>query len=339
MIGQRRAFHFRTFESQLHLDYSSSSHHQQHNQSSAAKMDSSRALTICLQELRLSSSAPKTALSRVARHARNVRSRTTTTSPSSRAFSTSTQRPADGELPKAFNPSSSMPNTIGQSSQSKVQGGREPRRIDLSPIMKHDPSYEPPPKREPSPQLSSDATRKQTLSALDQLIIDARAKRAAAGQHSPTTKLMYNTDIYSRSSRTPAATSGSPFDVKDLVGKLRNSPPSGRSADTTAVSQLTSDYSGASSTRAFEDSLRLTPTLGKSISINPTFDLTRAFLALETKVNKNGNRVKLDERNQKFHVRKGQAKKIKRRERWRELFKQGYLAEVGRVRRMIRQGW
>lgn len=87
--------------------------------------------------------------------------------------------------------------------------------------------------------------------------------------------------------------------------------------------------------------LRLKPTLGKSVAIVPenNFNLTRAFQVLETKINKNGNAVKRDERDQKFYLRRGMRVKMERRERWRALFKEGFIAEVGRVRRMISQGW
>ena len=51
------------------------------------------------------------------------------------------------------------------------------------------------------------------------------------------------------------------------------------------------------------------------------------------------NKVKQDERAQKFHVRKGQLNKIMRRRRWRVTFLAGFLKECERVRRMRRQGW
>lgn len=85
--------------------------------------------------------------------------------------------------------------------------------------------------------------------------------------------------------------------------------------------------------------LRLNPNLGKTVKLMGNFDLTRAFQTLEGKINGRGNSVRKDERAQKFHVRAGQAKKIARRARWRALFKAGYVAELGRVRKMIKQGW
>lgn len=90
-----------------------------------------------------------------------------------------------------------------------------------------------------------------------------------------------------------------------------------------------------------ELTLRLKPTLGRTVDVDDGrgMDLTRAFVNLEAKINGRGNSVRKDERNQKYHVRRGQARKIKKRERWRVLFKEGFLGECERVRKMIRQGW
>lgn len=85
--------------------------------------------------------------------------------------------------------------------------------------------------------------------------------------------------------------------------------------------------------------LRLKPTLGRTVpvNLNRNVDLTRAFRMLEFK--NQANKVKQEEREQRFHVRKGQMKKIMRRRRWRVTFLAGYLKECERVRRMRRQGW
>jgi len=116
------------------------------------------------------------------------------------------------------------------------------------------------------------------------------------------------------------------FRAHDLVDSFR-SPKD--------VSAMTADL------KAPELTLRLKPTLGRTVEVDDGrgFDLTRAFVNLEAKINGRGNSVRKDERNQKFHTRRGQAIKIKRRERWRVLFKEGFLGECNRVRKMIRQGW
>lgn len=85
--------------------------------------------------------------------------------------------------------------------------------------------------------------------------------------------------------------------------------------------------------------MRLGPTLGRTVAVNlnRNVDLNRAFRMLEIK--NQANKVKADEREQRFHVRKGQMRKIMRRRRWRVTFMAGFLEECKRVRRMRKQGW
>jgi Ribosomal protein S21 len=83
--------------------------------------------------------------------------------------------------------------------------------------------------------------------------------------------------------------------------------------------------------------LRLKPTLGRTVEITGNFDVTRALRSLEGLCAR--NRVKQDVQKQRFHVRKGMRKKLLRSSRWRVLFKEGFVAECERVRRMRRQGW
>ena len=85
--------------------------------------------------------------------------------------------------------------------------------------------------------------------------------------------------------------------------------------------------------------LRLKPTLGRTrpVDFNGGFDLQAAISAVESACKQNS--VRMDERNQKFHVRRGQRRKNLRSLRWRRLFKAGFVQEVGRVQRMRKQGW
>jgi len=117
-----------------------------------------------------------------------------------------------------------------------------------------------------------------------------------------------------------------PFDPRSLVDRARSPADVGALSADLKVPEIT---------------LRLKPTLGRTVDLNEgtNTDLTRAFVFLESKINSRGNSVRKDERDQKFHVRRGQKKKIKKRERWRALFRQGFLGECERVRKMIRQGW
>ena len=85
--------------------------------------------------------------------------------------------------------------------------------------------------------------------------------------------------------------------------------------------------------------LRLKPTLGRTraVDFNSGFDLQAAISAVESSCRQ--NQVRSDERNQKFHVRRGQRRKDLRSLRWRRLFKAGFVQEVGRIQRMRKQGW
>ncbi|KAL2396922.1 hypothetical protein ABEF93_004765 [Exophiala dermatitidis] len=83
-------------------------------------------------------------------------------------------------------------------------------------------------------------------------------------------------------------------------------------------------------------SLRLRPTLGRTVdALNG--DASKGFRILERKCA--DNKVRQDARKQLFHVRRGQYKKDLRRQRWRKLFLEGFIAECGRIRRMRKQGW
>lgn len=88
---------------------------------------------------------------------------------------------------------------------------------------------------------------------------------------------------------------------------------------------------------AVRPALRLKPSLGRTVDVSGNFDVTRAFRSLEAACSRNS--VKRDLQKQRFHVRRGQLKKQLKMERWRKLFKDGFLAECGRVRKMRRQGW
>lgn len=85
--------------------------------------------------------------------------------------------------------------------------------------------------------------------------------------------------------------------------------------------------------------LRLTPMLGRTLPVEPGtgLDLQSAFRMLELRCTQ--NRVRQDHYQQRVHVRRGQKRKELKSKRWRALFKEGFLKEVGRIRRMKGQGW
>ncbi|KEF59814.1 uncharacterized protein A1O9_04662 [Exophiala aquamarina CBS 119918] len=82
--------------------------------------------------------------------------------------------------------------------------------------------------------------------------------------------------------------------------------------------------------------LRLKPSLGRTVKV-VSGDPSRAFRVLESKCA--ANKVRLDEVAQRFHVRRGQRKKLLRMKRWRALFREGFIAECDKIRRMRKQGW
>lgn len=82
--------------------------------------------------------------------------------------------------------------------------------------------------------------------------------------------------------------------------------------------------------------LRLKPSLGRTVKVM-SGDPGRAFQTLERKCKDNG--IKTDLMRQRFHVRQGQRKKILRRLRWRAVFREGFIAECDKIRRMRKQGW
>jgi hypothetical protein len=82
--------------------------------------------------------------------------------------------------------------------------------------------------------------------------------------------------------------------------------------------------------------LRLKPSLGRTVRV-VSGDPSRAFRMLERRCQE--NKIKHDEIEQRFHVRRGQRKKLLRMKRWRALFREGFIAECDKVRRMRKQGW
>lgn len=82
--------------------------------------------------------------------------------------------------------------------------------------------------------------------------------------------------------------------------------------------------------------LRLRPSLGRTIRVLGN-DLGSALTKLDRRCSE--NQVKIDSFGQMFHVRKGQKRKILKVRRRRALFKEGFIAECARIRRMRKQGW
>ncbi|EEP77321.1 predicted protein [Uncinocarpus reesii 1704] len=85
--------------------------------------------------------------------------------------------------------------------------------------------------------------------------------------------------------------------------------------------------------------LRLTPSLGRTVSVDHIrgFDVAKAFVHMEARCS--ANKVRQDEKAQRFHVRRGQRRKELRMERWRKTFKFAFQHTVNRCLALTRQGW
>ncbi|KAL9624854.1 MAG: hypothetical protein Q9160_000901 [Pyrenula sp. 1 TL-2023] len=136
----------------------------------------------------------------------------------------------------------------------------------------------------------------------------------------------------------PPSRPNNTLDMLDNTIKLNRNLPTPTTSQNITQS-VNSSLATSPNNRALSSQLRLKPSLGCStpIDINRSMDLQRAILTTERKVKL--NKVRLEERQQRFHVRAGQKRKDLKSRRWRALFKRGFQNEVSRIQRMRRQGW
>ena len=86
-------------------------------------------------------------------------------------------------------------------------------------------------------------------------------------------------------------------------------------------------------------SVRARPEVGRTVELRPAsgVEFGRALMILGGMVGR--NRIRKDQREQKYHERRGQKRKRLKKERWRSYFKTGFDATVNRVRQMRAKGW
>lgn len=86
-------------------------------------------------------------------------------------------------------------------------------------------------------------------------------------------------------------------------------------------------------------SLRVSPTLGKSIAVDPARnrDAGSAISMLEARLAR--NKLKLTVKENRFHVRRGQRRKNIRSVRWKRLFSAAFRSTVQRCEKLRAQGW
>ncbi len=97
--------------------------------------------------------------------------------------------------------------------------------------------------------------------------------------------------------------------------------------------------SGLASSTPTTPRLRLGPSVGRSVAIEPNrgVDLPRGIKSLEMMCAR--NQVRGDFMRQRFHERPGLKRKRLRSVRWRKRFREGFRAMVGKVEDMRRRGW
>ena len=83
--------------------------------------------------------------------------------------------------------------------------------------------------------------------------------------------------------------------------------------------------------------LRMGPSLGRTVEVDGTGDLNRAFRNLDILCNRNA--VKADLYRQRFHERPGLKRKRLKSVRWRRRFKADFQAVCRRVEELKRKGW
>lgn len=83
--------------------------------------------------------------------------------------------------------------------------------------------------------------------------------------------------------------------------------------------------------------MRLTPSTGRTVEVKGKVELSRAFALLSMACAT--NRVRQDFAKQRFYERPGMKRKRLKSERWRRMFKDGFMAALKRVQVLKKQGW
>ncbi|KAI0158658.1 hypothetical protein BJ166DRAFT_498713 [Pestalotiopsis sp. NC0098] len=83
--------------------------------------------------------------------------------------------------------------------------------------------------------------------------------------------------------------------------------------------------------------IRCVARTGRTYQVGKGSDATRAFKLLNMSVA--ANRVRQDERQQRFHERPGLKRKRLNSERWRRRFKKSFQSTCARVEELRKQGW
>ena len=148
-------------------------------------------------------------------------------------------------------------------------------------------------------------------------------------------------------------------EVTDILNQLKLRPPKPTVRNTNMDSIFESKYNASPSSNIMQISqrvsssvsrspdplpapkidMRLNPSLGRTVTVDQArgFDVTRALRTMEGMCGR--NKVRVQEREQKFYVRRGQKRKNLRSSRWRKLFNTSFQKTLQRCQRMRQQGW
>ncbi|KAK5070001.1 hypothetical protein LTS08_001305 [Lithohypha guttulata] len=137
------------------------------------------------------------------------------------------------------------------------------------------------PARPPSPDAKSTA-----MGIFDKLLAEQKQKYQGGGgtrtSTATATPPQFNSDHYGRggslSQRTTTSPS-SPFNPRSMVP-----PRSANDINNSVMGNLVGDLNASR-----EESLRLTPSLGRQIRVTEVFDLTKTIQLLESRINSRGN--------------------------------------------------
>lgn len=96
---------------------------------------------------------------------------------------------------------------------------------------------------------------------------------------------------------------------------------------------------GASQLGSRKLELKLGPTLGRQVHVEPERGVDLAAAIRNLGITVSANKIKQQSFQQKFHTRKGMVRKEQRRTRWRKLFRFSFQETVKKIQRMQAQGW
>ncbi|KAJ5281676.1 hypothetical protein N7478_007048 [Penicillium angulare] len=167
--------------------------------------------------------------------------------------------------------------------------------------------------------------------------------KQAKPTETPTEASTTTTSPKAQDSKSAASDFNEILNKLDLGARTQPAEPN-RGLQTRRIADVIAGTTWSSSSRESglagrKTDMKLGPSLGRQIHVEPErgIDLASAIRMLEATCSRNG--VKHQANAQRFHVRKGMERKIKRRMRWRKLFKFSFNETVKKIQRMQAQGW